>query len=77
MFEFAGGEPAFLALATAHHQRCLDDPVLNHPFSHPGPPPTRPEAGQLLGRGVRGASVFLGVVWGAFGHARAARRAGS
>jgi hemoglobin len=38
MFEFAGGEPAFLALAGAHHQRCLDDPVLNHPFSHPGHP---------------------------------------
>jgi hemoglobin len=38
MFEYAGGEPAFLALATAHHQRCLDDPVLNHPFSHPGHP---------------------------------------
>jgi hemoglobin len=38
MYEFAGGEPAFLALAAAHHQRCLDDPVLNHPFSHPGHP---------------------------------------
>ncbi len=38
MFEFAGGEPAFRALATAHHQRCLQDPVLNHPFSHPGNP---------------------------------------
>jgi hemoglobin len=38
IFELAGGEPAFLALATAHHQRCLDDPVLNHPFSHPGNP---------------------------------------
>ncbi len=38
IFEFAGGEPAFLALAAAHHQRCLDDPVLNHPFSHPGHP---------------------------------------
>jgi hemoglobin len=38
MFEFAGGEPAFLALATAHHKRCLEDPVLNHPFSHPGHP---------------------------------------
>jgi hemoglobin len=34
MFEFAGGEPAFLALATAHHARCLADPELNHPFSH-------------------------------------------
>ncbi len=38
IFEFAGGEPAFLALASAHHKRCLEDPVLNHPFSHPGHP---------------------------------------
>lgn len=38
IYEFAGGEPAFLALATAHHERCLQDPVLNHPFSHPGHP---------------------------------------
>jgi hemoglobin len=34
IFEFAGGEPAFLALAAAHHERCLLDPELNHPFSH-------------------------------------------
>ena len=34
LYEFAGGEPAFLALATAHHARCLEDPELNHPFSH-------------------------------------------
>jgi hemoglobin len=34
IFEFAGGDEAFLALATAHHQRCLADPELNHPFSH-------------------------------------------
>jgi hemoglobin len=33
LYEFAGGEPAFLALATAHHERCLADPELNHPFS--------------------------------------------
>jgi hemoglobin len=38
MFEFAGGEPAFFALAVAHHERCLQDPVLSHPFSHPGHP---------------------------------------
>src|SRR5579872_5545988 len=38
LFEYAGGMPAFLALAAAHHQHCLDDPVLNHPFSHPGHP---------------------------------------
>ncbi len=35
LFEYAGGEPAFLALAAAHHERCLRDPELNHPFSHP------------------------------------------
>jgi len=35
VYAFAGGEPAFLALAAAHHARCLADPELNHPFSHP------------------------------------------
>jgi hemoglobin len=38
IFDFAGGEPAFLALAAAHNERCLQDPALNHPFSHPGNP---------------------------------------
>jgi hemoglobin len=38
VYEYAGGTPAFLALAAAHHQRCLDDPVLEHPFSHGGDP---------------------------------------
>jgi hemoglobin len=38
VFEAVGGEPAFLRLATAHHERCLADPLLNHPFSHPGNP---------------------------------------
>ena len=33
MYEFAGGDAAFLALAAAHHLRCLQDPELNHPFS--------------------------------------------
>ncbi|MET0134744.1 MAG: group II truncated hemoglobin [Kibdelosporangium sp.] len=33
LYEFAGGESAFRALAAAHHQRCLRDPELNHPFS--------------------------------------------
>jgi hemoglobin len=35
LYEFAGGDAAFLALAQAHHARCLADPELNHPFSHP------------------------------------------
>jgi hemoglobin len=38
MFEFAGGSEAFLALAAATHERCLQDPELNHPFSHTGNP---------------------------------------
>jgi hemoglobin len=38
IYEAAGGETAFLRLAAAHHQRCLADAVLNHPFSHPGHP---------------------------------------
>ena len=36
LYEHAGGEPALLALATAHHARCLADPELSHPFSGPG-----------------------------------------
>jgi hemoglobin len=43
LYEFAGGAPAFLALATAHHARCLADPELNHPFSHPGQHPQHVE----------------------------------
>ena len=38
IYEAAGGNGAFLALATAFHARCLADPVLSHPFSHPGHP---------------------------------------
>jgi hemoglobin len=36
LFEAVGGDPAFLALARAHHARCLADPELEHPFSGPG-----------------------------------------
>jgi hemoglobin len=54
LYEFAGGQPAFLALATAHHARCLADPELNHPFSHPGQHPQHVERlaaywGEVLG----------------------------
>jgi hemoglobin len=43
LYEFAGGESAFLALANAHHARCLADPALNHPFSHPDQHPQHVE----------------------------------
>lgn len=43
LYEYAGGDPAFLALARAHHARCLADPELNHPFSHPDQNPRHVE----------------------------------
>lgn len=43
VFQFAGGEGAWHALARAHHLRCLADPVLNHPFSHPDQHPQHVE----------------------------------
>jgi hemoglobin len=32
LYEFAGGDDAFLALAAATTERCIADPELNHPF---------------------------------------------
>jgi len=34
IYEFAGGNQAFLALATAVTERCIEEPELNHAFSH-------------------------------------------
>src|SRR5262245_47598149 len=36
IFDRAGGEAAFARLTHALHERCVADPVLNHPFGHPG-----------------------------------------
>ena len=54
LYEYAGGDPALLRLAAAHHARCLADPELNHPFSHPGQNPQHVERlaaywGEVLG----------------------------
>ncbi len=38
IYDYVGGDDAFLALASALNDRCLADPVLNHPFSHPSHP---------------------------------------
>jgi len=38
IYEYAGGAPAFTALAADFHARCLADPVLEHPFSHTSNP---------------------------------------
>ena len=54
LYAFAGGAPALLRLAAAHHARCVADPELNHPFSHPGQHPLHVERlaaywGEVLG----------------------------
>jgi hemoglobin len=54
LYEFAGGSDAMLALARAHHERCLADPELNHPFSHDDQHPQHVERlaaywGEVLG----------------------------
>jgi|SRR5579862_2859716 len=54
LYAFAGGAEAFLALARAHHARCLADPELNHPFSHDDQHPQHVERlaaywGEVLG----------------------------
>jgi hemoglobin len=43
LYEFAGGDEALVRLARALHARCLADPELNHPFSHPGQHPQHVE----------------------------------
>jgi hemoglobin len=54
LYEFAGGGEAFIALARAHHARCLADAELNHPFSHEDQHPQHVERlaaywGEVLG----------------------------
>jgi hemoglobin len=34
VYDFAGGADAFLALAAATTEHCIEDPELNHAFSH-------------------------------------------
>jgi len=38
IYDRAGGQPAFLALAEAHHRRCLADPELGHAFEYTSNP---------------------------------------
>lgn len=57
LFEFAGGEPAFQALAVAHHARCLADSVLNHPFDRPDGHPQHVERLGAYWAGVFGGPV--------------------
>lgn len=53
IYEAVGGARAIARLVAAHHERCLQDPVLNHPFSHEG----RPDHLDRL-------AAYWGEVWG-------------
>jgi hemoglobin len=64
LYEFAGGSEAFLALATAHHARCLADPELNHPFSHPGQNPKHIERLAAYWAQVMGGPDDYSAQWG-------------
>ena len=67
LFEFAGGQPAFQALAAAHHERCLADPVLQHPFSHPGHPQHVERLGNYWAEVLGGPPLFSQVAEGQTG----------
>ena len=64
LYEFAGGDAAFLRLAAAHHVRCLADPELNHPFSHPGQNPKHVERLAAYWAEVMGGSSSYTGHWG-------------
>ena len=53
LYEFAGGDGAFLALAAAVTERCIADPELNHPF-----------AGRLSPRHNENLAAYWGEVFG-------------
>src|SRR5260370_23233697 len=64
LYEFAGGEQAFLKLAAAHHARCLADPELNHPFSHPDQNPRHVERLAAYWAQVTGGPPAYAQEWG-------------
>jgi hemoglobin len=58
IYEYVGGEEAFVALAVAMNRRCLADPVLNHPFSHPSHPEHNERLGAYLGEVFGGPPMY-------------------
>jgi hemoglobin len=58
LYDFAGGSAAFMALAAALHERCLDDPVLNHPFSHATDPQHLEHLAEYLGEVFGGPRIY-------------------
>ena len=61
VFEAAGGDAGLLRLAHAWHERCLADPVMSHPFSHPGGHPQHLERlAAYWGEALGGPMAFTG-----------------
>jgi hemoglobin len=58
IYEYVGGAPAFFALASALNERCLEDPVLNHPFSHQGHPEHLERLAGYLGEVFGGPATY-------------------
>jgi hemoglobin len=58
VYEVAGGAEAFVALAAALTDRCLADPVLNHPFSHGTDPAHNERLGAYLAEVFGGPPVY-------------------
>jgi hemoglobin len=58
IYDFAGGADAFLALSVAMHERCVADPVLNHPFSHGMSPEHDLRLAEYLGEVFGGPPVY-------------------
>ena len=59
LYEAVGGADALLKLAHAWHRRCLDDPIANHPFSHPGLHPQHTERlAAYLGEALGGPRTY-------------------
>ncbi|MCU1362739.1 MAG: oxygen-binding heme protein [Acidimicrobiaceae bacterium] len=58
LYSFAGGAEAFLAVSLAMHERCVADPVLNHPFSHDMSPEHDVRLAEYLGEVFGGPRVY-------------------
>jgi hemoglobin len=58
VYEYVGGSGAFVALASALTDRCLADPVLNHPFSHGTDPEHNARLGAYLGEVFGGPPTY-------------------
>lgn len=58
VYDYVGGAEAFVALASALTDRCLSDPVLNHPFSHGTDPAHNERLGAYFGEVFGGPPTY-------------------